>query len=56
MENFDYKYHSVLKKIAKRKRLFDIWGFFDRRKGNFLNQKIRIFRVFGQFDFFVGVN
>ena len=51
MENFDSEHKELLQTFAKRKRFFDIWGFFDRRKNDLLNQEIRIFRIFHEFDF-----
>ena len=43
------EFHQML---AKQKRLFEIWGFFDRREDDLINQKIRTIRVLDELDFF----
>ena len=52
----DIKHKEFQQALAKRKRLSDIWGFFDRRENDFLNQEIRIFRALDEIDFSVGLN
>ena len=53
---FDTKHKKLQQALAKRKRLSNIWAFFDRRENDLLNQEIRNFQILDEIDPLAGLN
>ena len=49
---FDVKQQKLQQMLAKQKRLFEIFFFFDRRENDLINQKIRTIRVLDELILF----
>ena len=52
VQNIDIKQQKFQQVLAKQKRLSEIWVFFDRRKNDLINQKIRTIRALDKLLFF----